>query len=73
MNTPSHVLPESAPALEVLADLGHHDRRPRVDAQLAHLDGEDGREVAVDAEVAPATPDAGGALADYAAVTLQTC
>ena len=67
------MLPESAPALEVLADLGHHARRPRVDPQLAHLDGEDGGEVAVDAEVAAATPDAGGAFADYAAVPLQTC
>ena len=73
MNTPSHVLPESAPALEVLADLVHHAGRPRVHPQLAHLYGEDGGEVAVDAEVAAPTPDAGGALAHLAAVPLQTC
>ena len=67
------MLPESAPALQVIADLGHHARRPGVHPELARLGGEDGGEVAVDAQVAAATPHAGRELADLAAVPLQTC
>ena len=66
------MLPESAAALEVVAHIPHLARRHRADPQLAHLEREGARKVAVDAEVAAAGPDAGGRLADLAAVAIQS-